>query len=54
MCKHILFVLLRVLNLSPEDPLVWQKALLSGEVDEVGGAAVFAGMQERCVAACRS
>jgi hypothetical protein len=31
-CKHWLFVMLRVLKLSREDPRVWQKALLSSEV----------------------
>ncbi len=35
-CKHVLFVLLRVLHMSPDEPLVWQKALLASEVDEVG------------------
>jgi hypothetical protein len=34
-CKHVLFVLLRVLHLPTNQPLVWQKALLPGEVDEV-------------------
>ena len=34
-CKHILFVLLRVLHLPTTEPLVWQKALLPSEVDEV-------------------
>ena len=31
-CKHILFVMLRVLKLSTNNPLVWQKALLTKEV----------------------
>lgn len=31
-CKHYLFVMLRVLRLSESDPLVWQKALLKSEV----------------------
>lgn len=34
-CKHRLFVLLRVLHLSPQEPLVWQQALLGSEADEV-------------------
>ncbi|KAI7843057.1 hypothetical protein COHA_003231 [Chlorella ohadii] len=34
-CKHVLFVLLRVLHMSPDEPLVWQKALLASEVDEI-------------------
>lgn len=38
-CKHILFVMLRVLHMSPDEPLVWQKALLSSEVDEASTAA---------------
>ncbi|KAF6255345.1 hypothetical protein COO60DRAFT_1702876 [Scenedesmus sp. NREL 46B-D3] len=35
LCKHILFVMLRVLKLSTSNPLVWQKALLTKEVEEV-------------------
>lgn len=35
LCKHILFVLLRVLKLSTSNPLVWQKALLTKEVRKV-------------------
>jgi len=31
-CKHYLFVMLRVLRLDRSDPLVWQKALLKSEV----------------------
>ena len=31
-CKHILFVYLRVLNVDAQNPLIWQRALLSGEV----------------------
>lgn len=31
-CKHYLFVMLRVLRLDYSDPLVWQKALLKSEV----------------------
>ena len=31
-CKHILFVMLRAIRLPPDDPLVWQRALLKGEV----------------------
>ncbi|GMH34383.1 hypothetical protein BSKO_02217 [Bryopsis sp. KO-2023] len=34
-CKHILFVRLRVLKLKPSDPMVWQKAYLSTEVDDI-------------------
>ena len=30
-CKHILFVMLRALRLAPDDPLVWQRALLKSE-----------------------
>ncbi len=37
-CKHQLFVMLRVLGLPPTEPLVWQAALLSHEVDEVSGS----------------
>lgn len=32
LCKHYLFVMLRVLRLDRTDPLVWQKALLKSEV----------------------
>jgi hypothetical protein len=32
LCKHILFVMLRVLKLSHDNPLVWQRALLTKEV----------------------
>jgi SWIM zinc finger len=32
LCKHILFVMLRVLKLRQNNPLVWQKALLKSEV----------------------
>lgn len=32
LCKHYLFVMLRVLRLDRSDPLVWQKALLKAEV----------------------
>jgi hypothetical protein len=31
-CKHILFVMLRVLKLEQTNPLVWQRALLKQEV----------------------
>ncbi|KAL4422460.1 hypothetical protein ABPG75_008657 [Micractinium tetrahymenae] len=34
-CKHYLFVQLRVLRLPRDDPLVWQAALLPSEADEV-------------------
>ncbi|KAL6776045.1 hypothetical protein ACKKBG_A19580 [Auxenochlorella protothecoides x Auxenochlorella symbiontica] len=35
LCKHILFVMLRVLGLKSSDPLVWQRALLTDEVKAV-------------------
>ncbi|WIA41605.1 hypothetical protein OEZ86_008965 [Tetradesmus obliquus] len=35
LCKHILFVMLRVLKLATNNPLVWQRALLTKEVEEV-------------------
>lgn len=31
-CKHMLFVMLRVLRRTRNDPLIWQDALLSDEV----------------------
>lgn len=34
-CKHILFVMLRVLKLPVDDPRVWQKALLTSELQEL-------------------
>ena len=35
LCKHILFVFLRVLRLSRDNPLVWQTALLASEVHDI-------------------
>ncbi|KAH7442948.1 hypothetical protein KP509_02G009400 [Ceratopteris richardii] len=32
-CKHILFVMLRVMRIPQDDPRVWQKALLPSELD---------------------
>jgi uncharacterized Zn finger protein len=32
LCKHLLFVSLRVLKLDTQNPLVWQRALLTSEV----------------------
>lgn len=34
-CKHILFVFLRVLRLPPNSPLIYQKALLQSELKEI-------------------
>ncbi|KAH8938433.1 hypothetical protein BDL97_16G082400 [Sphagnum fallax] len=34
-CKHLLFVMLRVLKLPQSDPRVWQKALLSTELEDL-------------------
>ncbi|KAH9320499.1 hypothetical protein KI387_015138, partial [Taxus chinensis] len=34
-CKHILFVMLRVIKLPRDDPHVWQKALLESELDQL-------------------
>lgn len=34
-CKHHIFIMTRVLHRSREDPLVWQKGLLPGEVAEI-------------------
>lgn len=44
-CKHVFFVLLRVLQLEQRNPLVWQRALLKSEVRS--GALLGGG---RCVA----
>ena len=38
-CKHILFVMLRVLKCRQDDPRVWQKALLNSEVQDLLQAA---------------
>ncbi|CAI5467913.1 unnamed protein product [Closterium sp. Yama58-4] len=35
LCKHVLFVLLRVLRVGEEDPRVWQRSLLSTELNEL-------------------
>ena len=32
LCKHILFVMIRVLGLAEDNFLIWQRALLSTEV----------------------
>ncbi|KAF8063783.1 Map3k1 [Scenedesmus sp. PABB004] len=37
LCKHVLFVLLRVLRVAPHDPIVWQKALLAREAEALLG-----------------
>jgi hypothetical protein len=34
-CKHLLFVMLRVLKLPQSDPWVWQKALLSTKLEDL-------------------
>ncbi|GLJ30571.1 hypothetical protein SUGI_0605300 [Cryptomeria japonica] len=34
-CKHILFVMLRVFKLPPNDPRIWQKALIPSELDDL-------------------
>lgn len=34
-CKHLLFVMLRVLKLSPSDPRAWQTALLTSELQDL-------------------
>ncbi|GIL74514.1 hypothetical protein Vretimale_2209 [Volvox reticuliferus] len=43
LCKHILFVMLRVLRQSPENPVIWQRALLTHEVEEVLGPLAATG-----------
>ncbi|GIL48480.1 hypothetical protein Vafri_4997 [Volvox africanus] len=43
LCKHILFVMLRVLRQSPENPVIWQRALLTHEVGEVLGPLAATG-----------
>ncbi len=34
-CKHYLYVMIRVLRLKRDDPIVWQRALLTSEAEEV-------------------
>ena len=46
LCKHYLFVMLRVLRLDQTDPLVWQKALLKSEVRSASAERV-----EQCIMA---
>ncbi|EFJ51142.1 hypothetical protein VOLCADRAFT_103541 [Volvox carteri f. nagariensis] len=43
LCKHVLFVMLRVLRQSPDNPVIWQKGLLTREVEEVLGPLAAAG-----------
>ena len=33
-CKHYLYVMIRVLRLRQDDPVVWQRALLPSEAEE--------------------
>lgn len=39
LCKHILFVFLRVLRVPSSNPVIWQKALLTSELREIFAAA---------------
>ena len=32
---HILFVMVKVLRISPENPLAWQKSLTDAEIEQV-------------------
>ena len=34
-CKHLLFVMLRVLHLDNRDPVIWQRGLLSSELQHI-------------------
>ena len=34
-CKHLLFVMLRVLHMDSRDPVIWQRGLLSAEVQHI-------------------
>lgn len=36
LCKHYLYVMIRVLRLPPDDHLVWQRGLLTAEVSPFG------------------
>jgi len=56
LCKHILFILLKVMGIDPNSPLAYQVALLSSELEEmfqcmtnrrVGGTHVLANEQVR-------
>jgi E3 ubiquitin-protein ligase ZSWIM2 len=35
LCRHLLFVMLRVMRLSPDDPLAWQLSLTEAEIQTV-------------------
>lgn len=39
LCKHILFVFLRVLRVTSSNPVIWQKALLTSELQDIFAAA---------------
>jgi hypothetical protein len=34
-CVHVLFVMLRIMRLEPDNPLVWQRSLVDAEVDRL-------------------
>ncbi|KAK9841932.1 hypothetical protein WJX84_004500 [Apatococcus fuscideae] len=50
-CKHLLFVMLRVIRLAETDPLVWQRALLTSEAEQVLAGERSTRMDEAVMAA---
>ncbi|KAK9848236.1 hypothetical protein WJX84_001782 [Apatococcus fuscideae] len=50
-CKHLLFVMLRVIRLAETDSLVWQRALLTSEAEQVLGGERSTRMDEAVMAA---
>jgi hypothetical protein len=53
LCKHILFVFLRVLRVSSTNPVVWQTALLTAELREIFASAPSVGAAPLASAAVR-
>ena len=51
LCKHYLYVMIRVLRLREDDPLVWQRALLLSEVEEVSAPGICSYSAKSCMQA---
>eukprot|EP01138_Halocafeteria_seosinensis_P015393 gb/GECG01015710.1/.p1 GENE.gb/GECG01015710.1/~~gb/GECG01015710.1/.p1 ORF type:complete len:306 (+),score=38.70 gb/GECG01015710.1/:1-918(+) len=50
LCKHVIFVLVRVLGRAQNDPLVWQQALLTSELQDIFDGAEEAGRRRDVLA----
>ncbi|KAK9823335.1 hypothetical protein WJX72_002022 [[Myrmecia] bisecta] len=50
LCKHQLFVMLRILRLDAKDPLVWQRAFLTPEIEEILGGTRSTRADETAIA----